>query len=112
MSDSPLTNLFADLPEALPKELIQVISRDSGVRIERIVSLGHASPDGFWYDQHEHEWVVVLKGMARLEFEDRIVEMRPGDFVKIPARQKHRVAWTDPDQTTIWLAVFFKVDSP
>ncbi len=55
-----------------------------------------------------HEWVVVLKGAARLEFQDRVVEMRVGDSITIPARQRHRVAWTTPDEPTVWLAVFYE----
>ncbi len=80
------------------------------VRIERIVSHSHASPEGFWYEQDQHEWVVVLKGAARLRFEgdDQPVEMKSGDFVNIPAHKKHRVEWTTPDEPTIWLAVFYE----
>ena len=84
-------NLFDNLPTSIPKELIEVIAANHHVRIERIVSHGHASPDGFWYDQDEDEWVIVLKGSARLQFEDSIVELKPGDCVNIPARKKHRV---------------------
>ncbi len=62
------TNLFADIPEDLPEELIQSLLGKPGVRIERIVSLGHASPEGFWYDQEAHEWVLILAGVARLRF--------------------------------------------
>ena len=101
------TNLFADLPQHLPQELVQTLLTAANVRIERIVSHGHASPEGFWYDQDQHEWVVVLKGAARLRFEDRMVEMKAGDFLNIPAHRKHRVEWTTPDEPTIWLAVFF-----
>jgi len=100
-------NLFADLPQHLPQELIQTLLTVANVRIERIVSHGHASPEGFWYDQDQHEWVVVLNGAARLCFEDDIVEMKPGDFVNIPAHIKHRVEWTTPDEPTIWLAVHY-----
>ena len=102
-----LTNLFADIPDDLPEELLQTILSTPGVHIERIISLGHHSPEGFWYDQDEHEWVVVLQGAARLRFEDGEIELRPGDFVNIPAHRKHRVAWTSPDEPTIWLAVHY-----
>lgn len=102
------TNLFADLPSHLPDELFTTLLDDTNVRIERIVSQGHASLDGFWYDQDEHEWVALLKGAAKLAFEDKIIEMRPGDIVNIPAHIKHRVEWTTPDEPTIWLAVFYK----
>lgn len=99
------SNLFDELPEQLPRELVQILMRHGDVCIERIVSLGHASPDGFWYDQPENEWVIVLKGAARLRFEAGVVEMTVGDFINIPAFQKHRVDWTTPDEPTVWLGV-------
>ena len=101
-------NLCTDLPANLPDELISTLLDAANIRIERIVSHGHASPEGFWYDQDENEWVIVLKGAARLRFEDETVEMKPGDFVNIPAHRKHRVEWTTPDEPTIWLAVFYR----
>ena len=100
-------NLFENLPPSIPIELIQVLAANHHVRIERIVSHGHSSPDDFWYDQEEQEWVIVLKGAARLRFEDTAVDLKPGDFVNIPAHKKHRVEWTTPDEPTIWLAVFY-----
>ena len=98
-------NIFDDLPQHLPKEVVQTLIRADEVRIERIISHGHASPADFWYDQPHHEWVIVLKGAARLQFEDRMVEMKTGDFVNIPAFKKHRVDWTTPDEPTVWLGV-------
>ena len=100
-------NLLSHLPATLREELTTVLQEAKGVRIERIVSTGNKSPEGFWYDQPEHEWVMVLKGAARLQIEDRVVEMLPGDWINIPARQKHRVEWTSPDEPTVWLAVFY-----
>ncbi len=104
-----MNNLFADLPTDLPEELVEVLAENKHVRIERIVSTGHASPDDFWYDQDKTEWVVVLKGEAKLLFEgdDGPVHMRPGDYINIPAHRKHRVEWTKPDDPTIWLAVHY-----
>lgn len=99
-------NLF-DFPSELPEELTQTLVQAAGVRIERIVSTGQSSPAGFWYDQTEHEWVVVLSGSARLEFEDEIKELAPGDYVNIPAGVKHRVAATSKHEPTVWLAVFY-----
>ncbi len=101
-------NLF-DVQAALPEEVTDILVNGHGVRVERITSHGHRSPDGFWYDQEEHEWVVVLQGAARLEFEgkDDSVELQAGDHVNIPAHRRHRVAWTTPDEPTIWLAVFY-----
>ncbi len=101
------TNLFADLPANPPEELFTTLLQAPGVRVERIVSHGHQSPDGFWYDQPESEWVVVLKGEAKIEFEDGIRQLGPGDHLNIPAHRKHRVAWTTPDEPTIWLAVHY-----
>ena len=102
-------NLFSDIPQHLPDELFTTLLDASNVRIERIVSHGHASSEEFWYDQGQHEWVVLLRGAARLRFEgdDHPVEIEPGDFVNIPAHKKHRVEWTTPDEQTIWLAVYY-----
>lgn len=106
---TPATNLFADLPGRLPEELITTLHEAANIRIERIVSHGHASPPGFAYDQPRHEWVILLQGAARVCFEDGgdAVAMNPGDFLYIPAHRRHRVQWTAPDQATIWLAVHF-----
>jgi cupin 2 domain-containing protein len=101
------TNLFADIPPNLTDERCTTLLDVADVRIERIVSHGHASPEGFWYDQDQHESVVVLKGAARLRFEDETIEMKPGDFIDIPAHKKHRVDWTTADEPTIWLAVHY-----
>lgn len=100
-------NLLSNLPSNLPEELTTVLQEANGVRIERIVSTGHKSPEGFWYDQPEHEWVMVLNGAARLQFEDRVVELKVGDWINIPAHQRHRVEWSTPDEPTVWLAVFY-----
>lgn len=101
------TNLFGEFPQHLPDELFTTLLEASSVRIERIVSFGNASSEGFWYDQNQHEWILVIQGAAKLQFEDQIIEMKSGDFVNIPAHKKHRVAWTTPDQPTIWLAVHY-----
>jgi cupin 2 domain-containing protein len=102
-------NLFAELPEDLPDELVTTLLKAGNLRIERIVSHGHASTPGYWYDQKQHEWVMVLTGAARLRFEgdDQLFEMKSGDCVNIPAHTKHRVEWTTPDEPTLWLAVFY-----
>jgi len=102
-----MANLFAGLPATLADELNQALVRANSVRIERIVSQGHASADGYWYDQAENEFVLVVQGAARLRFEDEAIEMRPGDWINVSAHRKHRVEWTDPNQKTIWLAVFY-----
>jgi len=104
----PTLNLLAGLPPAGAEEAVETLLRGDGVRVERIVSHGQASPDGYWYDQDEAEWVLVLSGRARLtiegETEDRA--LGPGDSVFLPAHCRHRVAWTEPRTPTVWLAIF------
>ena len=103
-------NLLRDLPDAGATEITEALVSGPGLRIERIVSFGQASPEGFWYDQDEAEWVVLLAGAARLCFENETQAraLGPGDWVEIAAHRRHRVEWTDPDQPTVWLAVFYR----
>lgn len=103
-------NLFAGLPSAaLADEQFATILQRQGLRIERIVSTGQASPPDFWYDQDEGEWVVLLQGEAKLRFADEADarHLRAGDFIDIASHRRHRVDWTAPDQATVWLAVFY-----
>jgi len=101
-------NLFADLPAATKEEDFQEILRAKNFRIERIISHGGASPDGFWYDQTEDEWVLLLAGTAELSFADgRRIALFPGDCLLIPGHTRHRVEKTDQERDTIWLAVHF-----
>jgi len=93
-------NLFDNLPVDLPEELFTPILQAGDLRVERIVSQGHASPPGFWYDQEENELVILLEGSAAVEFEGQAepVELRRGSYLNIPAHARHRVVWTDPNQ--------------
>lgn len=103
-------NIFSDIPTSgATEQFIELLSR-AHVRIERIVSHGHASPPGFWYDQDGPEWVLVLDGAASFRFEGESAprELRRGDYLAIPAHARHRVEWTDPAQATVWLAVHMK----
>ena len=104
-------NLFADIPVDLPNELVSVLAENNTVRIERIISDGQASPEGFWYDQDQHEWVLLIAGAAVLEFEDKRVDLSPGDHLMIPAHQRHRIESTSLTEKTIWIAVFYANDS-
>lgn len=106
-------SLFAEIPAALPEELIQpLFTGKRGFRVERIVSHGQASPPDFWYEQAEHEWVLLVSGSACLEYEQPPGEQRllAGDHVLIPAGRRHRVKWTQADTDTVWLAVFYQPD--
>lgn len=100
-------NLFHPLPEYAPQELFTNLLSGRNLRIERIVSFGQRSPDGFWYEQSENEWVLLLEGSARLRFDDGPVELRPGDHLNIPAKTRHRVEQTAENGRTVWLAVFY-----
>jgi cupin 2 domain-containing protein len=106
---SNITNIYQAIQEHLPEEQFDTLMKAGSVRIQRIVSHGHVTSDGRWYDQSEHEWIIVLKGGARLQFDDETepVEMRPGDCLNIPAHRRHRVIWTTKEEATIWLAVFY-----
>ncbi|MGB1927603.1 MAG: cupin domain-containing protein [Rubripirellula sp.] len=102
------SNLFKNTESVDGDEFTEVLATRRGVRVERIVSHGHSSPDHFWYDQDEDEWVVVLQGQAVLEFDSgEFTPLAPGDHCMIPAHRRHRVESTSEEQPTIWLAIFF-----
>ncbi|WP_207869762.1 cupin [Pseudomonas sp. 51_B] len=111
-----LSNLLNNFPhcDATAAERVDELLKRPGMRIERIVSCGQASPAGFWYDQAEGEWILLLTGSAglRLEHEDYTRLLVPGDCLDIPAHCRHRVEWTAPGQHTVWLAVFHGIDRP
>jgi cupin 2 domain-containing protein len=104
-----VNNLYADLPPGGGAEEIAELFSRPGLRVERIVSTGQASAPGFWYDQPQGEWVLLLQGEARLVLEGdpspRL--LKPGDFVDIAPHRRHRVEWTHPSTPTVWLAVHY-----
>ena len=107
-------NLLAGLARSSAGELVETLFSGGACRVERIVSTGQASPPGFWYDQPEDEWVLLLAGSAALLFEDEpeAVSLRPGDALHIPAHRRHRIEWTDPAAPTVWLAIHFRPPAP
>lgn len=101
-------NLF-DVPgQELPDELCDVLLQEEGMRIERIVSTGQASPEGFWYDQEEAEWVTLLQGEAEIGFERGVKTLKAGEYILLPAHCRHRVNWTSREPACIWLCVFYQ----
>jgi cupin 2 domain-containing protein len=110
--DGPIDLLNTDGHNG-PAECIQTLLEGGSFRIERIVSSGQASPEGFWYDQDEHEWVMVLSGSAGLQMEGRddLLTLRAGQAVNIPAHCRHRVAWTSDEEPTVWLAIHYLQDA-
>lgn len=111
-----MPNLFRDLPAGpLAKEIIERLLDRPGLRVQRIVSTGQASPPDFWYDQSEHEWVVLLQGEADVTVEATngidTVRLAPGDWLELPAHRRHRVEATCADPPTVWLALFWPADA-
>ncbi|WP_337865277.1 cupin domain-containing protein [Ignavibacterium sp.] len=102
-------NFLSNIPTNISQEIIETIISSEHIRIERIISMGHSSPENFWYDQLENEWVLLLEGKAMIKFDDEsVITLHKGDYILIPAHQKHRVEWSDPEHRTIWLTIFFK----
>ncbi|MDI9636219.1 cupin domain-containing protein [Geitlerinema splendidum] len=100
-------NILQKIPAALPDEVFDTIVSSENIKIERIISKGHCSPPGFWYDQDQSEWVLLVKGEAKLSLEHETVLLKPGDYVNIKPHIKHRVEWTTPEEETIWIAIFY-----
>jgi cupin 2 domain-containing protein len=100
-------SLLDRLLSSQAEEQVERLIDGPTVRIERIVSTGQASPPGFWYDQPDDEFVVLVSGAATLRFEadDLTLDLEPGDWVEIPAHVRHRVEFTQAEPPTVWLAV-------
>jgi len=102
--------IWSDLPSFPQKEeIIEEIFFHEHVRIERIMSSGQVSPEGFWYDQNENEWLILLSGAAEITLQSpaKIIKLKSGESYFIAAHLKHRISWTHPEAPTLWLAVFF-----
>ena len=110
MNNENVKNIFSLPPETSTEEVFEtIIENNEQFRLERIVSKGHITPEGFWYDQDHDEWVLLIAGSATLLFEStgRAVDLKPGDFLNIPAHERHRVVSTDKDRETVWLALHY-----
>lgn len=106
-------NLFDAGASPGADEQFDTLVEEGGVSIERIVSMGHASPPGFWYDSPRAEFVVLLSGAATLQLEGETEPhaLKPGDHVLIEAHCRHRVAWTSEKEPSVWLAVHYPDDA-
>lgn len=101
-------NLFENIPEQLPEELFEDLIKTANIKIERIISQGHTSPETGWYESEQNEWVVVLQGEAVLSFENsEDIKLKKGDYQNIPAYKKHKVSYTSLSEKTIWLAIYY-----
>lgn len=101
-------NIFDNIPKHLDKELFENLLTKDGVKIQRIISQAHTTPEGQWYDQGDNEWVIVLQGRAIISFEkEKDVLLGVGEYLNIPAHKRHRVLWTSQEEKTVWLAVHY-----
>ncbi len=109
MMEQKVGNLFEGVAGQRTEEIFDTLLETENFRIERIVSQGQNTPKGEWLEQKQAEWVVLLKGATRLSWAQKpeIMELKPGDYVHIPANCKHRVEWTDPKIKTVWLALHY-----
>lgn len=105
-------NLLVGACPAEGQERMRLLLEQPGLRLERIHSCSASSPEGFWYDQRDHEWLMVLQGSARIGYGDGRPEvaLHCGDSLLIPAGCRHRVVETDPAPGTIWLALFWRAE--
>lgn len=102
-------SLLEGVCPAAGQETTQVLMEQNGLRLERIHSCQASSPEGFWYEQREHEWVLLLQGTAQLQFEDEPTarQLCRGDSLWIEAGRRHRVVATDPEPGCVWVALFW-----
>lgn len=101
-------NIFRDIPAPLKEEFFETLQSSDNIKIERIVSYGHVTQEGEWYDQTQNEWVILLSGEAILSFLDSDdVRLKAGEYINIPAHKKHRVSWTMPEKESVWLAIHY-----
>jgi len=109
MSKIKFGNMYSKIPSIKDKEIFQTILKNKKLKIERIVSQGQTTEKGKWLKSKRNEWVMVLKGAGKLRFqkENRLISLKAGDYILIPAKTSHRVEWTSLEEKTIWLAVHF-----
>lgn len=107
--DPKFGNLFEQIPCDLNEEAFDSLLNNDQIKVQRIVSKGHVSPAGFWYDQAESEWVMLLKGAAVVIVQgEGEHHLKPGSFLNLPAHTRHRVEWTAPEVETVWLAIYYQ----
>lgn len=100
-------NIFEQIVVDKNEEKFFEIFKNETIKVEKIVSNGQKSPENFWYEQEQSEFILLLEGFAILEFENRKVELKKGDCLNIESMEKHRVKFTSQDEPTIWFAVFY-----
>ena len=101
-----LKSIFSNIAQSGEEEQFNLLAKSPNCRVERIVSAGHSSPKGFWYDQENDEFIMLVQGEATLEFEDKMVDMKAGDYMVIHKNPKHRIEKSSMEPACIWLCVF------
>ncbi len=101
-------NIFDNIPQHLDEELFENLLTKDGIKIQRIVSEAHTTPEGQWYDQEDNEWVILLQGAAIISFEnEEDIPLKVGEYLNIQAHKRHRVSWTSEEEKTVWIAVHY-----
>lgn len=99
-------NIFEIGERSLDRERFEPLIETNQILVERIISTGQTTPEGEWYDQPRDEWVLLLQGEAQLMYEDgRTIDLKAGDYLIIPAHERHRVTYTSHNPACIWLAI-------
>ncbi len=107
-----MSNIFNLPSQLLNEEYFESLLSAENILIERIISTGQTTPPGNWYDQERDEWVILLKGEAKISYIDgSIIKLKQGDYIFIPAHKKHRVEYTTTNPPCIWLAIHFQLTS-
>lgn len=112
-------NLYEDIPDRFGEEIVLILQRSPGCRVERILSCGQTTPEDTWDDQDETEWIALLQGEAVLLLEAangssengtgcENIHLNKGDTLLIRPHRRHRVIYTSMDPPAIWLCVFMK----
>lgn len=102
-----ISNIFNSNSEKINEEVLENLIKTDSFLLERIISEGHTTPEGYFYDQKQNEFVLLLKGFAKIAFEDCEVELKEGDYLIIPAHKKHRVTYTSEKEKTFWLTLYY-----
>lgn len=101
-----MNNIFDKIGEAGEEEQFELLQKGAHYRIERIMSAGHSSPESFFYDQENDEWIMLVQGEATLEVEGKLTVLKAGDYMFLPKNCKHRIEKTSIDPACIWLCIF------
>lgn len=113
-------HILADLAVPDGRERFDTLCQQAGMTLQRVVSpAGYRGSEAEWYDQDQEEFVLVLQGRGALQLDGQLADdqpreivLNPGDFLHLPAHQRHRVAWTDPLHPTVWLTLHFSEEDP